>query len=220
MPPASAIRPELPPDSCRSTPPGLIALSGCPQGELAQLVVKARYAEARTLVRKYLDWFGADNYYIELQHNLAPGDTDAQQKAAGFGSGDGRKGRRHGQCPLPRARERHQLQDCLVAIKNCKSLEETHRERRANSEYYLRPPQELEALFKDCPEALNNTVEIAERCTLRFNERFKLHLSRITPRRKAYTPRATWKSCAWRPPYGATARSPGGARAAATRNSA
>ena len=40
-------------------------------------------------------------------------------------------------------RERHQLQDCLVAIRHCKSLEETHRERRPNSEFYLRPTSEL-----------------------------------------------------------------------------
>ena len=63
-------------------------------------------------------------------------------------------------------RERHQLQDCLVAIRHCKSLEETHRERRPNSEFYLRPVPELEALFQECPEALANTLEIAERCTL------------------------------------------------------
>ena len=55
-------------------------------------------------------------------------------------------------------RERHQLQDCLVAIKHCKSLEETHRERRPNSEFYLRPVAELEDLFRDCPEALANTL--------------------------------------------------------------
>jgi error-prone DNA polymerase len=56
------------------------ALSGCPRGELAHLVVKARYAEARRLVGQYLDWFGPDNYYIELQHNLAPGDTERNRR--------------------------------------------------------------------------------------------------------------------------------------------
>jgi len=56
-------------------------------------------------------------------------------------------------------RERHQLQDCLVAIQNCKSLEETHRERRPNSEFYLRPVPELETLFKAYPEAVANTLK-------------------------------------------------------------
>ena len=63
-------------------------------------------------------------------------------------------------------RERHQLQDCLVAIRHCKSLEETHRERRPNSEFYLRPQPELAGSFPGMPEALANTLEIAERCTL------------------------------------------------------
>lgn len=142
---------------------GLIVLSGCPQGELARLVGGSRLAEAKQLIRKYRDWYGKDNYYIELQHNLAPGDTARNR------------------CLLEMAREldvrvvvsgnvhyhqreRHQLQDCLVAIRHCKSLEETHRERRSNSEYYLRPVEEIEALFRECPEALFNTVEIAEQC--------------------------------------------------------
>ena len=63
-------------------------------------------------------------------------------------------------------RDRHQLQDCLVAIRHCKSLEETHRERRANSEFYLRPIAELAHLFQECPEALANTLKIAEQCHL------------------------------------------------------
>src|SRR4030042_6772608 len=46
---------------------GLIALSGCPQGELAQLVSKSRLPEAKELVRQYLDWFGPDNYHLQLQ---------------------------------------------------------------------------------------------------------------------------------------------------------
>src|SRR4030042_1128137 len=58
--------PELPPELLPEHASGLIALSGCPRGEMAQLVAKARYAEAQELARKYLDWFGADNYYIEL----------------------------------------------------------------------------------------------------------------------------------------------------------
>jgi len=61
-------------------------------------------------------------------------------------------------------RERHQIQDCLVAIRHCKSLEESHRERRPNSEFYLRSVPEIESLFRDYPAALASTMEIAERC--------------------------------------------------------
>jgi error-prone DNA polymerase len=157
--------PTLPPGLLPEHAEGLIALSGCPRGELAQLVAESRLAGARNLIKQYLDWFGTDNYYIELQQNLAYGDTArciALLKLAGeTGARVAATGNVH-----YHVRERHQLQDCLVAVKNCRSLEETHRERRPNSEYYLRPVDELETLFRDCPEALENTVKIAERCTL------------------------------------------------------
>jgi error-prone DNA polymerase len=157
--------PTLPSSLLREHAQGLIALSGCPRGELAQLVSKARLAEADGLIKQYLDWFGADNYYIELQQNLAFGDTARNIALLKLAKETGAQVVATGNVHY-HVRERHQLQDCLVAVKNCKSLEETHRERRPNSEYYLRPTEELESLFRDCPEALENTLKIAERCTL------------------------------------------------------
>jgi error-prone DNA polymerase len=157
--------PSLSPSLLPEHAQGLIALSGCPQGELAQLVAKARLPEAKDLVKQYLDWFGADNYYIELQQNLAHGDTARNITLLKLAKDTGAQVVATGNVHY-HVRERHRLQDCLVAVKNCKSLEETHRERRPNSEYYLRSIDELQVLFKDCPEALENTVKIAERCTL------------------------------------------------------
>ena len=157
--------PALPPNLLKEHAAGLIALSGCPKGELAQLVAKNRLAEAKSLIRQYLEWFGLDNYYIELQQNLAFGDTARNIALLKLAKETGAQVVATGNVHY-HVRERHQLQDCLVAVKNCQSLEETHRERRPNSEYYLRPVEELESLFRDCPEALENTVKIAEQCTL------------------------------------------------------
>ncbi|MBN2074906.1 MAG: DNA polymerase III subunit alpha [Dehalococcoidales bacterium] len=155
--------PQLPQNLLSAHSEGLIALSGCTRGELAQLVMQERIPEARDLIRRYMDWFGPDNYFIELQHNLVYGDSERNkilvELARETGAGLVATGNVH-----YHIRERHQLQDCLVAIKNCKSLEETHRERRPNSEFYLRSREELEELFRECPEALENTVRIAERC--------------------------------------------------------
>ena len=158
-------KPELAPELLKEHAPGLIALSGCPQGELAQLLAGSTLAEARSLARQYLDWFGQDNYYLELQQNLVFGDSERNKKLLDLAKETGARVVATGNVHY-HIRERHQLQDCLVAVKNCKSLEETHRERRANSEFYLRSVTELEARFRDCPEALVNTLEIAERCTL------------------------------------------------------
>jgi error-prone DNA polymerase len=142
---------------------GLICLSGCLRGELALLAEGERLSEAVGLARRYLDWFGADNYFIELQNNLAPGEARRNRRllevAQASGAGVVATSNVH-----YHLRARHRLQDCLVAMRFNKSLEETHRERRPNSEYYLRPREELAARFRECPAALANTLAIAARC--------------------------------------------------------
>ncbi|MBN1367318.1 MAG: DNA polymerase III subunit alpha [Dehalococcoidales bacterium] len=158
-------KPELPPELLPQHADGLIALSGCPQGELSHLLLKSKFAEAKALAEKYMDWFGPDNYYIELQQNLAYGDTERTKHLLNLSKETGIKTVATGNVHY-HIRDRHQLQDCLVAIRHCKSLEETHRERRPNSEFYLHPVEELTAIFQDYPEALANSLKIAERCTL------------------------------------------------------
>src|SRR3989441_2281587 len=61
-------------------------------------------------------------------------------------------------------RERHRLHDVLVAIRHRTTLDGSHDVRHANSEFFLRPPEEVEALFPDCPDAVANTLVLAERC--------------------------------------------------------
>jgi len=156
--------PELPLELLPEHAQGLIALSGCPRGELSQLVVQGRFAEARELIFRYLEWFGKDNYYLELQHNLAYGDTGRIKVLLALARETGAKLVATGNVHY-HVRERHRLQDCLVAIRYNRSLEETHRERRPNSEFYLRPRPDLAATFRDFPETLENTLRIAERCT-------------------------------------------------------
>jgi len=157
--------PELSSELLAEHATGLIALSGCPQGQLAQLITHAHFSEARQLIRQYLQWFGADNYYLELQQNLVYGYTERNRKLIELGKEMGVKVVATGNVHY-HLRERHQLQDCLVAVRYCKNLEESHRERRANSEFYLRSTAELERLFRESPEALTNTLEIAQCCTL------------------------------------------------------
>jgi error-prone DNA polymerase len=157
--------PELDPGLLPQYTSGLIALSGCPQGELSQMVANSRFSEARSLIGQCIEWFGRDNYYLELQQNLVFDDTERNKGLLAIAKEVGARVVATGNVHY-HIRERHQLQDCLVAIKHCKSLEETHQERRPNSEFYLRPWQELESLFRECPEALTNTVKIADRCSL------------------------------------------------------
>jgi error-prone DNA polymerase len=157
-------QPQLSPGILSQHTDGLIALSGCRQGQLAHLASASRTDEARQLINSYREWFGAENYYIELQHNLVFGDSVRNRAlielARQTGCGLAATGNVH-----YHIRSRHHLQDCLVSIGCSQSLEETHRQRRPNSEFYLRPVKEMEKLFAECPEAVEGTVEIASRCT-------------------------------------------------------
>jgi error-prone DNA polymerase len=141
---------------------GIIALSGCAQGAIPQALVDGRGDDARAIARQYLDWFG-DRFYLELQQNLVHGDTRRVKALVALGRELG--------IPLVATnnahyhiKDRHRLQDCLVAVHHRKSLEESHRERRANSEFYLKSPAQMVRLFREVPEAMDNSLAIAERC--------------------------------------------------------
>ncbi|MDP2662271.1 MAG: PHP domain-containing protein, partial [Dehalococcoidia bacterium] len=155
--------PELDPALLSERASGLIALSGCRQGQIPSLLEQGRPEEARGLASRYRDWFG-ERFYLELQDNLCYGDKKRNRQLANLGREMGIPVAATGDAHY-HVRERHRLQDALVAIRHCKTLEETHRERRPNSEFYLRPASEMAELFAWRPEALKNTLEITERCT-------------------------------------------------------
>ena len=143
---------------------GLILLTGCRSGRLPRLMTEGRFAEAETQLRQYLDWFGTDNVFVELQQNLVQGDTGRNRRLIDLA----------GRLGVPtvatnnvhyHVSDRHRLQDALVSIKHNRSLDETHQERRPNNQFYLKSAEEMAALFSRCPEAIKNTLRIAERCS-------------------------------------------------------
>ncbi len=142
---------------------GIIALSGCYQGQIPSLLEQEQREEAGVLARQYQEWLGGGNFYLELQNNLCYGDKKRNRQLASLGRELGIPVVATGNAHY-HVRERHRLQDALVAIRHCKTLEETHRERRPNSEFFLRPPSEMAELFAWRPEAIRNTMEIARRC--------------------------------------------------------
>ena len=143
---------------------GIIALSGCREGAVPRLVAAHDLPGARQAAEHYLELFGRDSFFIELQQNLVYGDRP----------------RNRGLVALAREldlsvvatnnvhyheRSRHRLQDVLVAVSHRTTLDASEHQRRKNSEFYLKPPEEMAALFADLPEALRSTLAIAERCT-------------------------------------------------------
>ncbi|MEE9284899.1 MAG: error-prone DNA polymerase, partial [Dehalococcoidia bacterium] len=150
---------------------GLIALSGCRRGEVPSLVAQGRHREGEEAARRYLRWFGPGSFFIELQDNLVHGDASRNRALADLarhlgpstGSGQALGTVATGNVHY-HVRERHRLQDVLVAIQNRTTLDASHRLRRENSEYYLKPPAEMAGLFRGHPTAVTNTARIAERC--------------------------------------------------------
>jgi error-prone DNA polymerase len=155
--------PSLDPAALVDRTEGLIALSGCRQGEVSQLIEAYDVEGARRAAARYAELFDRESFFIELQDNLVYGD----------------RRRNRGLVELARdlsldvvatnnvhyhVRERHRLQDVLVAVRHRTTLDASERVRRKNAECYLKSPEEMAALFAELPEALRNTVAIAERC--------------------------------------------------------
>ena len=157
--------PRMDPEALAERSDGLIVLSGCSKGQIPSLLAAGKLDEAQQVASRYLDVFGeTGSFFLELQQNLAFGDTARNRRLIALGKNLG--------IPLVatnnvhyHVRQRHRLHDALVAVKNLKSLEESHRERRANSEFHLKSPEEMANLFVNFPEAIQNTSAIAERCT-------------------------------------------------------
>jgi len=156
-------QPALAPETLARHADGLIALSGCRRGEVPSLVAEGRIDEARTTARRYADIFGRQSFFLELQQNLVHGDTARNRELVALA-----RRLRLGVVATNNVhyhmRERHRLQDVLVAIKHRTTLEASHTLRRPNSESYLKSPQEMAHLFVDCPETLDSSILIAERC--------------------------------------------------------
>ena len=142
---------------------GLIVLSGCRNGLLPQVLRRDGPAAVRRVAERCRAVFGKDNFVVELQRNYVRGDL-ALTRALKALADDAQLGVVASGNVHYHARPRHRLHDVLVAIRHRTTLDGSHDVRHANSEFFLRPHEEVEALFRDCPNAVANTLALAERC--------------------------------------------------------
>ncbi|MHB0875176.1 MAG: DNA polymerase III subunit alpha [Anaerolineae bacterium] len=156
---------------------GLIALSGCGSGEVASLVAAGRLEEAGQVARWYRDVFG-DRFYMELQlHEGIPQLVDINRELM-------RLARELDIPPVATndvhyvTREDARVQDVLLCIQTSTTVRETKRMRMSDEGYYLKSYEEMAALFPELPEALSNTLRVAERCEFSFGKR-QYHLPRF-----------------------------------------
>ncbi|PYO32579.1 MAG: error-prone DNA polymerase [Gemmatimonadetes bacterium] len=142
---------------------GLIVLSGCRTGLLPRILMHEGVTAARAFAERCRAVFGAERFYVELQRNYVRGDRALTRSlmdvadAARLGVVASGNVHYH-------VRARHRLHDVLTAIRHRTTLDGSHGVRRPNSEFYLRPPAEVAELFADCPDAVANTLALAERC--------------------------------------------------------
>lgn len=153
---------------------GLIALSACLAGAIAQDLLQEDYDAARSYALELKDVFGEDNFYLELQDHGIP-----EQRAVNQGI---MRLSRELDLPLVVTNDAHYLrredsviQDVLLCIQTGKTVDDPKRMKFQTDEFYLKSEEELRQLFPNCPEAFENTAKIAQRCNLDF-EFHKYHL--------------------------------------------
>jgi DNA polymerase-3 subunit alpha len=153
---------------------GLIATTGCPSGEIQTRLRLGQYREALEAASEFRDIFGAENYFCELMdHGL-----DIERRV----TGDLIRLAKELNLPLVATNDLHythehdaKAHEALLAIQSGSTLlEPTYdnggsRFAFSGSGYYLKSPREMRELFRDHPEACDNTLLIAERCEVSFN---------------------------------------------------
>jgi DNA polymerase III subunit alpha len=158
---------------------GLIAFSGCLASEIPELIQKDKLEEAR----RAIDWFkqvlGAESFYLELQNHGIPEQLKVNRHLVPWAKEFGLK--------LVATNDVHYVEkdhshahDCLICIGTQSLLSDAKRMRYAAQQFYLRSAEEMKALFREIPEAVLNTIEVAEKCNLEL-EFGKLHYPSFDP---------------------------------------
>jgi DNA polymerase-3 subunit alpha len=159
-------RPRVDRDLLAAHSQGLIALSGCLQGEVTRAILRDDLAEARRVAGVYRDIFGPDNYFLEIQdHGLA----EQQRNIQGM-----LRLARELDLPLVATNDVHyvhrdeaEAQDALMCIQMNVTLDATGKPRMGETpEFYLKSPEEMARRFAEVPQALRASLDIAGRVNL------------------------------------------------------
>jgi DNA polymerase III subunit alpha len=146
---------------------GLIALSGCLQGEAASRIVDGDVAGAREAVAAYRDIFGKDRFLLEVQRHGIDKQVEVNGVLAGFGQEFGLR-----LCATNDLhyvhRQDSEAHDVLLCLQTGARFNDPNRWRFSTQENYLKTPDEMIAAFADLPEALAATVEVAEMVDLKL----------------------------------------------------
>ena len=147
---------------------GLICLSACLRGEVAEALAAEQYDAAKRVAYTFQDIFGRDNFFLEMQdqgldmeRHINPRLYHLSQETS---------------IPVVATNDTHYLEredfrahDALLCIQTGKTLNEPNRMRFATQEFYLKSYDEMHRVFGEIPEVLDRTLDIAERCHLKLD---------------------------------------------------
>lgn len=144
---------------------GIIAMSACLQGAVARAVLQQSVNAAADQAAQLREVFGPDGFYLELMDNGLPEQVRANEGL--------REVAARLNLPLVATNDAHylhqtdaEMHDVLLCIQTGSTLHEPNRLKFDTDQFYLRTPTEMAALFPDCPQALANTLEVADRCNV------------------------------------------------------
>ncbi|MDI9420919.1 MAG: DNA polymerase III subunit alpha [Bacillota bacterium] len=144
---------------------GLLVLSGCHRSGVAQAILRKDYAQAKAEALRLVEIFGSNQVYLEIIHSYLP--------FTKYLLGGLFKLHEELRIPLVATNNVHYLRkedfpihDLLVCTRTKTRLDELHLDRPINGENYLTSPEEMKRRFAPFPEAIRNTLEIADRCSL------------------------------------------------------
>ena len=148
---------------------GLIATTGCPGGEIQTRLRMGNYKEAMQAASDYRDIFGANNFFLELMDHAIDIETRVKDDLLKLG--------RELKLPLLATNDLHYTHHAdaaahaaLLCVQSGTTLADPKRFKFDNDEFYLKTASQMRELFRDIPEACDNTLLIAERCSVKLRE--------------------------------------------------
>ena len=158
-------KPRVDSELLREHAEGLIALSACLAGEIPSYLMSGNKEGAAEVARRYHSIFGEGNFYLELQNHDIPEQKTVNQGLLELHREEG--------IPLVATNDVHyldkedaEIQDMLLCIQTRKNVDDENRLKFPTSEFYLKNPGEMQDLFSSYPGALENSIEIAEKCNV------------------------------------------------------
>ena len=160
-------KPRIDMDILRKYSEGLICSSACLAGFINRALLADDFEGAKKIANEYVEIFGKDDFYIELQHNGIREQTLANQRLIKLARELGLK--------MIATNDAHYLKrqdsyshEVLLCIQTGKKMIDEDRMRMGSDEFFIKSPEEMYQNFKNLPEVLENTVEIANKCNVEF----------------------------------------------------